>query len=134
MPPRTVVVSSFAKYLADSPERTEPFSDETEARNLRKLRFPYSLMLELSFAEYDFTNRWCWQQFGAADGDCQEKDSQYRTCHVDHDQSHIGPWCCHWFAKTEYNFGYCEWYFFAEEDLKRFEAFVPRICWGEKYE
>jgi hypothetical protein len=133
VPYRTIVASSFERYVAEFGVTSGGLVDETAERELRKSRFPFALMLELSFAELDFANRWCWQQFGAPDGECLDRSSDYRVCHIEHDHSHIGKWCWNWFGKTDYNFGFCEWYFSDQDDLRRFEAFLPEICWGEKH-
>ena len=131
---RTVEMSSFDEYLAcedDSPaERAEATADRTE----RLTRFPHSVMLKLSFAELDFAARWCWQNFGPCDGKCWQHESRYRVCDRGEPHSHSGKWTEHWFVKTEYNFGFCEWYFAESADRDRFLANIENIHWGEDFE
>jgi len=62
---QTVVLSSYEAYLASENE-----SPEDEERHRRLSRCPYSVMLEVAFPELDFANRWCWQRFGPAHGEC----------------------------------------------------------------
>ena len=40
---------------------------------------------------------------------------------------------CYWFVKTDYNFGFNEWYFTEQGDQECFLANVDQINWGEKY-
>jgi hypothetical protein len=133
VPSRTIVVSSFERYVAEFGGTSDWLVDERAERDLRKSRFPFSLMLELSFAELDFVNQWCWQQFGAADGQCLDKSSNDPICQIKEEHSHAGKWCWNWIEKTDYNFGFCEWYFSDQDDLSRFKALLPEICWGEKH-
>ena len=96
-------------------------------------RFPYAVMLQVAFPELDFANRWCWTRFGPADGGCTQKDSKYRVCTIDVPHSHSGIWTTHWFVKTDYDFGFNEWYFAKQSHYDLFLDSVPKINWGEKY-
>lgn len=131
---RTVIQSCFDEYLADelavSPEHRVVEVREHEAR---LEHFPNSVILLLAYPELDFANRWCWQQFGAADGTCLDTQSEYSTCSVQQSHEHEGTWCSHWLAKIDYDFGYNEWNFKARSDLDRFLEFIPQINWGEHY-
>lgn len=40
----------------------------------------------------------------------------------------------YWLAKTDYDFGFNEWYFKRHADLNRFLEFIPHITWGEAYQ
>ena len=133
---RTIVVSSYEKYLEFA--ETEPTSNaervtEDNERRSRISRFPYFLMLELAFAELDFANRWCWENFGPADGDCDQSYSEYPACAVKSPHHHTGRWMTHWYVKTEYNFGFNEWYFMEESSFNRFRDAVPLFNWGDLY-
>lgn len=125
---QTVVLSSFEAYLASENE-----SPDDEERDNRLSRFPYSVMLQVAFAELDFANRWCWQRFGPAHGECHQCQSEYPACTVALPHCHTGVWTHCWFAKTEYNFGFNEWYFSDESHYQLFLASVPSINWGEKF-
>jgi hypothetical protein len=130
---RTVVPSSFVEYLASEDDSVEERAAQEADRNQRLSRFPYSVMLELSFAELDFANRWCWQHFGPSDGECLERYSEYSACKLAERHSHIGKWTWHWFVKTDYNYGFNEWYFSEAADRDFFVASVDQINWGEHY-
>ena len=130
---RTVILSSFDAYLASEDKSREERASQQSARNQRLVCFPFALMLQVSFAELDFANRWCWTRFGPANGECAQMDSEYRVCQIDKPHSHSGVWMTHWFVKTDYNFGFNEWYFVDQARHDLFLAFVPKINWGENY-
>ncbi|HEY2249831.1 MAG TPA: hypothetical protein VGH74_02180 [Planctomycetaceae bacterium] len=123
-------------------------------RKERLRRFPNSVALEGAFSEYYFASRWCWQNLGACDGECCESDSEYPGCplvlaterieniggrqrkkysridaHV-----HEGSWTNYWLGKTDYDYGFCEFYFANDADRDRFIAAVPTFTWGENYD
>ncbi len=125
---QTVVLSSYEAYLASENE-----SPDDEDRDKRLFRFPYSVMLEVAFPELDFANRWCWQRFGPAHGECHQSQSEYPACAVVLPHCHIGVWTHHWYVKTDYNFGFNEWYFADPSHHQQFLASVPSINWGEKF-
>lgn len=100
--------------------------------------FSFSVMLELSYPEMDFTNRWCWESFGPRHGECFEcrdgyKPSDYPMCDIAPPHSHKGKWTSFWFGKTDYDFGFNEWYFADEFQHREFLEFEPRINGGEKF-
>ena len=130
---RTVVPSSFDEYLTSACNSTEARTEEERDRNERLSRFPYAVMLQVSYPELDFANRWCWQSLGPGDGACMQHQSEYRVCDRTDPHSHSGKWMSHWLAKTAYDFGFNEWYFAEREDQECFLAIVDQINWGEKY-
>jgi hypothetical protein len=130
---RTVVLSSFGEYLAGECDSKEARAEEERDRDERLARFPYPVMLQVSYPELDFTNRWCWQNFGPSDGACTQHQSEYRACDRPDPHSHSGKWMSHWLVKTDYDFGFNEWYFREKEDQERFLANVDQVNWGEKY-
>ena len=130
---RTVILSSFEEYLASTCDAPEDVAEQTCDRNELLLRFPYAVMLQVSFPELDFTDRWCWQQFGPSDGKCMQCQSEYCACPLSEPHSHSGKWTRHWFEKTDYDFGFNEWYFALQADRECFLANVPKINWGENY-
>jgi hypothetical protein len=135
---RTVVQADYEAYLEfEYPATADGAADARAAdrreRGVRLAAFPHGVLLQVSYAEMDFGDRWCWQQFGPAHGDCQQAASEYPACHFQTPHSHDGVWMSHWLAKTDYNFGFNEWYFVRETDRDRFLAFVPHLSWGEHY-
>ena len=129
---RTVILSSFETYLAE--DCAPAFRAEEERERASRLsRFPYTVTLQASFAELDFADRWCWQHFGPSDGDCHQRQSDYPACSIPEPHSHTGKWIWYFFGKTDYNFGFCEWYFSEQSDRDSFLASVDEINWGEKY-
>ncbi len=130
---KTVILSSLENYVASCANSAEYPESDLEERKLLLLKFPYPVMLELSFAEHDNANRWCWRQFGPNDGPCCQDQSEYRVCHIEGSHEHAGVWTLKWFEKTEYNFGFCEWYFGAAKHAQALLEFVPCLDWGENY-
>jgi hypothetical protein len=130
---QTVKLSSIEKYLANGGDLPEEQAIELRERNERLRLFPHSLMLELAYPELDFAFRWCWLHFGPADGECTQYSSEYRVCTEEKPHRHTGKWTTHWFAKSDYNFGFNEWYFVERADCELFRAFLPEINWGERY-
>ena len=47
--------------------------------------------------------------------------------------SHSGAWTDHWFLKTDYDFGFNEWYFARQADYDLFLQNVANFNWGERY-
>jgi len=130
---QTLFVSSFEKYLTTECASGELASEELRDRKIRLKRFPHSVVLELSYPELDFAERWCWQNFGPADGDCLQRDSIYRVCVNGTSHTHSGKWLRHWLAKTDYDFGYCEFNFSDHANQAAFLVQVPSFNWGEKF-
>ena len=121
------LLSSFEEYLA-----IEEFSSELRAEAHRERdeilsRFPYAVMLQVDFHEFDFVNRWCWQQFGPCDGECLDRESTCRVCDLTAPHSHTGTWLWHWWVKTGYDFGFNEWYFAEQSHYDLFLRFIPEI-------
>ena len=130
---QTAILSSFEAYLTSECLGEADRIDNFEFRNKLLSHFPYAVMLALSFAELDFANRWCWQQFGSPRGECFDTQSEYPMCDIQMPHCHSGTWAHEWFLKTEYNFGFNEWYFTSASQLQQFLDFVPHLSWGEHY-
>jgi hypothetical protein len=130
---RTVIMSSFEEYLASEDCLPEARAKEEGERKDRLSRFPYAVTLQVSFAELDFANRWCWQHFGPGDGECFQRQSDYPVCSIPEPHSHTGKWMWYFLVKTDYDFGFCEWYFSEQADRDCFLTNVGEINWGEKY-
>ena len=120
-------------YPPDEADSAAARAVAVDERQDRMAVFPYTVILQMVYPELDFANRWCWQQFGPAQGDCQQYSSEYPACREEGRHAHQGRWMTHWLAKTDYNFGFNEWCFSNKADQDRFVAFVPSITWGEKY-
>jgi hypothetical protein len=130
---QTAALSSIEAYLRSEDDSPEERAEQMSARNERLSRFPYAVMLQVAFPELDFANRWCWTRFGPTDGECAQKDSEYRVCQIDAPHSHSGVWMSHWYVKTDYNFGFNEWHFTDRSHHDLFLGFVSKIHWGENY-
>ena len=130
---RTVVASSFEEYLAFWDFSVDARLAEESDRRALLSRFPHSVMLQVSFAELDFANRWCWQNFGPSDGKCDQIHSEYCVCDLAEPHSHAGRWMSFWYGKIDYDFGFNEWYFEGSADSDLFVANVDKINWGEHY-
>ncbi|MBY0242936.1 MAG: hypothetical protein K2X55_26870 [Burkholderiaceae bacterium] len=130
---RTLAMSSFDAYLAECSHPGEYAVSDEASRNELIKRFPFSVMLKVSYPELDFANRWCWQRFGPNDGECYQAQSEYRVCLESEPHEHSGIWTSHWFEKTDYDFGFNEWYFSSIEDRDLFIAVLDEINWGENY-
>ena len=130
---RTVILSSIDAYVSCHCDSDEERAELNLLRNEWLLRFPHAVMLEVAYPELDFVNRWCWTSFGASDGECTQKFSEYRACDIDMPHAHSGVWMDHWFEKTDYNFGFNEWYFADRSDYDKFLDNIPNINWGGNY-
>ncbi len=135
---RTAIHSTFEDYLVSTDETQQELEEQQSARHETLSNFPFSVMLQVAYPELDFVNRWCWQSFGPHQGECFQirsgyKSSEYPACDLALPHSHIGTWRHRWLVKTDYDFGFCEWYFSNKADHVKFLAFVPSIHWGEKY-
>ncbi|WP_397383303.1 hypothetical protein [Prosthecobacter sp.] len=130
---QTVLLSSFEEYLTNGGDSPEEQDERKLERQERLVRFPYSVMLQVSFPELDFANRWCWRRFGPSYGECMQRYSEYRVCNLSEPHSHLGVWTCEWFVKTDYDFGFNEWYFAEEYNRESFLGSVNDINWGENF-
>ena len=130
---RTAILSTFDAYLETGGDTAEEQADQQTERKERVRSFPFAVMLELAFPERDFADRWCWEQFGSARGECLQSYSEYPSCTMNVPHCHMGSWINHWFVKTDYDFGFSEWYFSERVDYELFLEFVPSIDWGENY-
>lgn len=90
-------------------------------------------MLEMAYPELDYAHRWCWQRFGPMNGLCTQKYSEYKVCSDETEHRHIGKWTSHWFVKTDYDFGFNEFYFSERADCDLLLAHLSEIHWGEHY-
>ncbi len=135
---RSVILSSFDEYLQYELGEAPPGASTVLAAILqeyreRLVRFPHSVVLQVAYPEIDFANRWCWAQFGPANGECLDAQSNYPSCDLRTSHSHEGKWMSYWLAKTDYDFGFNQWCFVDEADQKRFLEFIPQINWGESF-
>src|SRR5258706_9988120 len=137
-PARTSGLSRYDEYLDEvypvsSVDSADARAADMHERQARLAAFPHCVVLQVSYPELDYANRWCWQQFGPAHGQCLQAGSNYPACEIRESHSHDGRWLTHWLDKVAYDFGYSEWYFAHQEDRDRFLQFVPLINWGENF-
>lgn len=133
VPYRTAKLSSYEAYwISENDDPVERLCAQEE-RGLLLLQFPFAVMLEVAYPEMDFANRWCWQTIGPKNGRCYQFQSNYPCCTDETEHEHQGVWCTRWFAKTDYDFGFNEWYFREQQHHDMFLAFVPMINWGERF-
>ena len=133
MTQRTAKRADFSDYLTSHIDLEAERAEENGSRNERLSRFPYASMLEVALPELDFINRWCWLQFGPRDGECTQQQSEYQVCERVSTHAHDGRWTDYWFTKTEYNYGFNEWYFMNLRDFDNFTNHVHEFNWGEHY-
>ena len=119
--------------------------------------FPYSVVAEGISTEHDFAAHWCWQHLGPMHGCCIGAYTEYPACPlvlateyyervvyqgrewvekrylhpVAHE--HQGVWTYLWFGKTDYDYGYGEYFFSAELDCGRFVSAFPTFTWSEAW-
>jgi len=136
---QTALLSSFEEYLANTDETNEELTEQLAVRDATLGAFPFGVILRVAYPEIDYANRWASQQFGPRDGECFDvrrgsKPSEYPVCDDPEPHDHQGTWCCCQLpVKTDYDFGFCEWYFSNPTDRDRFLAFAPTINWGENF-
>jgi hypothetical protein len=135
---QTALLSSFKEYLANTDETKEELTEQLAVRDATLRAFPFGVILQVAYPEIDYANRWAWQQFGPRDGECFDvrrgsRPSEYPVCDDPEPHVHEGTWSCHWLVKTDYDFGFCEWFFSSSVDKDRFLAFAPTINWGENF-
>ena len=130
---KTHLLSSFEKYLSSADDSLEARAGETRERESLLRYFPHPVMLEMAFPELDNASRWCWKHLGAMDGECTQKQSEYRICSIEGPHRHAGKWTSHWFVKTDYDFGYNEFYFIERADRDLFLEQLAELDWGEHY-
>lgn len=130
---RTLLPADFDEYLRTEHNSEEARTADIQERSEYLLNFPFPVMLQVAIPELDFANRWCWENFGPAHGECLQSQSEYPVCKLIQPHSHIGVWMAHWYMKIAYDFGYNEWYFANESDRNRFCDNVPNFNWGELY-
>ena len=135
---RTVEVSSFEAYLEEAFPVGMVRYDEIRSTEIRECEnrakaFPYSVVLKVAYPELDFASRWCWKQFGPAQGACNQASSEYPSCKEQNSHIHEGCWRSDWLEKTDYNFGCNQWSFSNSNHRDQFLGFIPQINWGENY-
>jgi hypothetical protein len=130
---RTAKLSSYEAYRISENDDLDERLCAHEQRGLLLLRFPFAVMLEVAYPEMDFANRWCWETLGPENGPCYQFQSNYPCCTDESEHEHQGVWCTRWFAKTDYDFGFNEWYFRDRQHHDMFLSFEPMINWGERF-
>lgn len=134
----------------------EPMDDPAAELDLIHAQFPYGVVVECDFPEWDVATRWCWQNFGPRHGECLGqlkyavcplvlptehivridvggKECEQKQYSIVQLHDHVGKWTTHWYGKTEYDHGFGEFCFSSPEQKARFLEFVPQVDWGENY-
>lgn len=137
-------VSNLAEFLEE-----DELTDEDE-RDAVHQQFPYVLVVEGDYPEFDDAVRWCWLNLGPIDGRCWSY-GQHPVCpivlaterieerivngealpikiydRVD-EHFHKGDWTLHWLGKTDYDHGFGEFCFNNEAQLARFAREVSKF-------
>lgn len=60
--------------------------------------------------------------------------SEYRSCAEPTPYVYVGFLVSHWLGKTNYDFGFNEWYFAFDSHRNLFISNIVNINWGEYYE
>lgn len=124
-----------------------PDFDRQRAKLL--VRFPYAVVATGFYYEHDYACRWCWQNISPEDGNCSAWQSEYPACPLvlateytaqgtwmdkngkilpwerkrytnPGNHVHEGQWSFFWLGKTDYDYGYGEYYFRDESDRENF--------------
>ena len=131
---QTLVQSTFEEYVACGIDPEDVVNEQAKDRRDRLQRFPHAVMLKLAYHELDYAERWCWIQFGPRDGECWQHHSYYRVCADDTQHSHVGTWTSHWYTKTDYDYGFCEFSFSEPGAKSNFLQQLPEFHWNESWE
>lgn len=132
--------------------------EDQQERKATLEKFPSAVVVEGSYPEMDNALRWCWNSFGPRHGKCGgwgkmeytvcpiilatefteevlfQGKSQIKKRYAEvPEHFHHGSWTDCWLAKTDYDYGYAEYYFNRGDALQSFIAQVPEITWGENY-
>lgn len=105
------------------------------------------------YEEINTAKKWCWENFGEIDiNKCDEYFEDNPVCPVaikahqlrkeqpifDADtiifdgvsatnHSHTGKWSTLWYGKIDYDYGFLEFFFKKEEDMRRFQDIVENL-------
>lgn len=125
--------------------------------------FPYTTVLVGIYSEHDYAIRWCWLNISPPTGICDNYQSEYPACplvlvtaFVEHgtikdklgqetptqwvvykdpgEHEHEGVWCWIWLGKTDYDYGFCEFYFANEVDREQFLAACSTFTWRKEWD
>jgi hypothetical protein len=113
-------------------ERGQPYCHE-KIEEAKKL-FPYTSTIKWGYSDMDVGHCWCWQTFGPKHGKCEEDcggERLFLNCPfsglVKAYHSHVGVWTSVWFGKTDYDFGYEQFFFKHKVDRDMFEFGIRAI-------
>jgi hypothetical protein len=154
---RGMRVGSIQEYLESSffAVPASALEDTLASAEIRD-QFPFAVIVEADYPEWDVAERWCWQTFGPRHGECNwgtdyaacpkilatektlttvvngREEFKYMTYSNPEKHSHAGAWTTYWFGKTSYDHGYGAFCFSNENDKITFIAHVPKVDFGEK--
>lgn len=126
----TPTIIPFNTVLAADNGIDRDFDPNRARQERRRLlqSYPHSVILALHYPQLDIAEYWCWQQFGAAWGECLQRHADRPACAETLPHCHTAQrWHSHWYVKTGYDYGYNEFFFAHRADCERFLAFVPQI-------
>ncbi len=101
-------------YLIGNDNKQEFLKRKIKERNNILLDFSHSIILKLSYHQLDFANWLLWQILGEVYGYCGY--SNFPMCKIKGEHKHNGIWAIYWLAKTNYDYGFNEWFFKQKED------------------
>ncbi len=104
------------EYLIGRENKEEYLNHKIVERNKILLDFPYSVILKLFYQQIDFADWLLWQILGDKYGYCNQEQSDIPACKITGKHKHNGVWTSFWLAKTDYDYGFNEWFFKNKED------------------
>jgi len=116
-PSDIIKISNLSAYLDEYDETLAYLIDVLKARESRRCDFPHTLMALLGYDLMDMAKQWCQDQWGPG-GDTYE-DRPYQP-----QENQAFLWLTCWMMKTEYDYGFCEWYFREPSHLEQFVAHI----------
>ncbi len=125
-------LSNFENFLRDdlligNQCREEYLKSKINERNVILSDFPYSIVLKTSYSQIDFAEWLLWQLFGDMNGICNQNSSDIPACKIKNKHQHKGNWTNLWLAKTDYDYGFNEWFFKSKKDCKIFINILPLL-------
>ncbi len=123
-------ISNFEEYLKEdyligNYNGQEYLNYKVKERNEILFKFPYSIILKLFYHQIDFADWILWQILGEVYGVCQYSDIP--ACKIKGNHKHNGTWISYWLAKTDYDYGFNEWFFKKKKDINILTEIIPLL-------
>lgn len=150
-------IGTIEDYVKDSYLDNSSALEDTLAPAGIRDQFPFMVIVEGDYPEFDVAGRWCWRTFGPRHGEC-DWHSTYPACPIilatekvektvihsgqefkyltyanPTEHSHQGSWTTYWFGKTGYDYGYGAFCFSNENEKMKFINYLPEVNLGENY-